>query len=118
MANEKTPVPEAYGHRNELYRPAEPCVVHFPANLKIHPGQSHPHVLLAKAMLQALSRECPDLRPAPFSDTLDPAAAEDLRFLQRCADLPETGILDKPTWNRLCMLYRAMFDRNHPPAQG
>ena len=103
---ETTRVPREYGHPDELYRPAESCVVSFPPKLMVHPGQAHPHVLLAKAML------------APFSPVLDGATADNLRHIQRCSDLPETGVLDKKTWNRLCMLYRALFDRYHPPAQG
>ena len=115
---EHTDIPRQYGRPGELIRPAQPSVVHFPGTLKIHPGQSHAHVLLAKAMLQALRGQCPEFQETTMDQRLDRATEENLRHIQRCAGLPEDGVLDKYTWNRLCMLYRAMFDRYHPPTQG
>ena len=103
---------------SELVAPAQSCVVCFPGNLTVGPGQTHPHIYLAKAMLAALRQSIPGLRAMAGNGTLDADTGENLRMIQRCAGLPETGILDKPTWNRLCMLYRAMFDRNHAPSQG
>ena len=102
----------------ELLLPSEPCIAHFPAGLKICAGQSHPHIRLAQAMFQALHAFSPDFKPAPVSGTLDGETAENLRLIQRCSLLPDTGELDKQTWNRLSRLYRAVFDRNHLPAQG
>ncbi|MBQ9268317.1 MAG: peptidoglycan-binding protein [Oscillospiraceae bacterium] len=102
----------------ELLQPSEPCIVHFPASLKICAGQSHPHIRLAQAMFQALHAFSPDFKPVPVSGTIDGETAENLRRLQKCSLMPETGELDKQTWNRLSRLYRAVFDRNYLPSQG
>ena len=109
---------EDYQTALELIRPAQSCVICFPSALAVYPGQSHPHVYLAQAMLTALHKEFRELQAPRLSGLLDPATEEDLRQIQHCSGLPETGILDKPTWNRLNMLYRAIFDRFHAPAQG
>ena len=105
-------------HDPEALHLSESCVCRFPDALTIEPGQSHPHILLAKAMLRCLSREFPEFSCSPSGDTLDEATALDLRHLQHCSGLPETGALDRRTWNRLCRLYRAVFDRFHAPSQG
>ena len=105
-------------HDPETLHLSESCVCRFPDALTIEPGQCHPHILLAKAMLQSLSREFPEFSCSPSGDRLDEAFSRDLRHLQHCAGLPETGALDRRTWNRLCRLYRAVFDRFHAPSQG
>ena len=102
----------------ELRGHAQSCVACFPAVLSVCPGQCHPHVLLAKAMLRALANSFPELMRTDVSDQLDEITSENLRHIQHCAGLPETGCLDKPTWNSLCRLYRAIFDRYHAPTQG
>ncbi len=102
----------------ELLAPAQACILHFPAVLRIIPGQTHPHVFLAEAMLQALRREFPEFKDAPVTGYLDQITSENLRRIQSCACLPETGELDKKTWNRLMRLYRALYDRYHAPTQG
>lgn len=102
----------------ELLHPAQSCVMLFPAALTIYPGQSHPHVGLAQAMMHALGREFPEFASVRLSGLLDAPTEQNLRLIQRCAGLPEHGALDKITWNRMSMLYRALFDRCHIPSQG
>lgn len=108
----------AYNRANEALSYAEPNVSLFPSELKIHPGQDHPNVALAQAMFNILRREFTVFQRLPQTGLLDEATAENLRLLQEFSGLPPTGILDIWTWNRLCQLYRALFDRAMPPSQG
>ncbi len=97
---------------------AQSSVVIFPAQLIISPGQYHPHIALAQAMFFSLHQEFAAFYPAAVSGILDDTTVQNIRFLQQRSGLPETGSLDKATWNYLNMLYRAMFDRNFAPSQG
>ncbi len=108
----------AYNRANEALSLAEPNVNLFPANLQIHPGQEHPNVALAQAMFNILRREFPDFQRLPQNGLLEEKTAANLRLLQSFSGLEPTGILDKWTWNRLCQLYRSMFERALPPSQG
>lgn len=109
---------DAYDLAVEHLQVSQGPVLLFPAHLTVNPGQYHPHVSLVQAMLQALGQEFPSLQPHETLGHLDAATAENLRLLQRHASLPETGCLDKRTWNRVNRLYRALFDRESPPSQG
>lgn len=111
-------IADAYDPAAELLETAQGPVVLFPAQLVILPGQYHPHVGLAQAMFAALRYDFPALQSHDTLGHLDSATQENFRLLQRQGALPETGSLDKPTWNRLCRLYRAMYDRDFPPSQG
>lgn len=108
----------AYNRADEALSPAQPNVSLFPSELIIHPGQDHPNVALAQSMFQTLRREFPAFQRVPQSGRLDEKTAENIRLLQELSGLTPNGILDKWTWNRLCQLYRSMFDRAFPPSQG
>lgn len=110
---------QAYNQAAELLSQAEAAVQNFPASLVIHPGQYHPIARLAQAMLLDLGVEFGDnFKPCPTSGILCPATMADIKNLQELSGLSCTGFLNKITWNRLCRLYRAIFDRNVQPSQG
>lgn len=109
---------EIYALARELLAVAEAPVLHFPVPLVITPGQSHPHVYLVQAMFTALHNEFPDYQSLNLTGTLDQKTEYNLRLLQQQSGLPVTGKLDKITWNRLCLLYRILFDRSLLPSQG
>lgn len=111
-------VVEIYELAQELLHTAQSPVLHFPAHLVISSGQSHPHIYLAQAMFTAIHREIPDFSSLALTGTLDSSTKKDLILLQQQSGLPQTGALDLYTWNRLCLLYRILFDRELLPAQG
>lgn len=109
---------DAYNDAFEQLDNAQSSVILFPTALVIYPGQTHPHIRLGQAMFLALRQEFPEFLPNSLSGVLDDRTEQNIRLLQQFSILPETGALDKVTWNRLNMLYRAMFDRNFSPSQG
>lgn len=119
-ADDKTfrAIVRAYNLAFPLLSQTQSGVVWFPAQLVIYPGQSHPHVGLAQSMFVSLGQKYSSFSAAPVSGTLDSRTSDNLRHLQHYAGLPETGTMDKHTWNRLNMLYRTLFDRNCTPTQG
>lgn len=109
---------EVYALAQELMELAESPVIHFPAVLTIAPGQFHPHIYLAQGMFTAIHGEFPEFRTLELTGILDTNTEFNVRLLQQQAGLPVTGVIDKVTWNRLCLLYRILFDRSLLPSQG
>lgn len=113
-----TAIVNAHNQALELLNPAQPMVHHFPATLVILPGQYHPHVRLAQAMLQNLRQEFPGIPAVTVTGFLDEPTQEALKLLQVLSGLEVTGHLDKASWNRLARIYRGFFDRSLLPSQG
>lgn len=120
VADEETfnRIVEIYQVAQELISLAQAPVIHYPATLTISPGQFHPHIYLVQAMFTAIHNEFPEFKALDLTGTLDRDTEYNLRLLQERAGFPVSGVLDKPTWNRLNLLYRILFDRNLLPAQG
>ncbi len=108
-------ITDAYDLGYPQHAPAEAPVVLFPAELTVSPGQSHAHVYLAQGMLAALT---PELGPHALTGRVDDTTEAGLRHIQAMSGLPETGALDKATYNSLSRLYRLRFDRQLPPSCG
>ena len=72
----------------------------------IEPNEFNDHVFLVQAMLAALSRFYPKVETPALNGRLDAPTQNGLRWLQKLSSLPETGMLDTPTWHALNGLYR------------
>ena len=87
-------------------------------------GESGAHLLLVQAMFRSLAR----LMEGPESSRMDGVNGAELmenaKWLQSRAGLPETGRMDKETWNTLVRLYEMIIVRQpqeitaHLPALG
>lgn len=84
---------------------AEPIAVIFEPNEVIVAGQRHPNLYLAQGMLTVLSQAYDSVTPPSLNGTLDLPTAQSLITFQRLNDLPETGELDRITWQRLALHY-------------
>lgn len=102
----------------ELLSDAAAPILHFPANQALRPGQSHPFLFLAQGIFSALAQDYSEFMPLRVSGMLDAPTEHNLRIIQNRSALPETGHLDKRTYNRLSQLYRASYDRKCCPSQG
>ena len=88
-------------------------------------GSKNLHLYLVQGMLKALAQVYYDMPAFAVTGTLDEPTAQGLIWLQRAADLPQTGTLDKHTWRHLAGQYRNMVGdgtgsfpirRTHRPA--
>ena len=73
------------------------------------------HVIaaLVQFMLRELSHHYDSIVGAPPDGVWGDASAQDIRALQRASALPETGEVDKKTWNALADAYsRAVRERD------
>lgn len=84
---------------------AEPIAVIFEPNEILTSGQRHPNLYLAQGMLTVLSQVYGSITPPSLNGTLDLATGQSLSSFQRLNSLPETGELDRITWQRLALHY-------------
>ena len=102
----------------ELLSPARGPMYHFPAALTVSQGQFHPTVYLVQAMLNAIHDEFPEIPAPAVTGRMDRNTATAIKKLQALSGMKETGILNKPTYDRISLIYRILFDRTLLPSQG
>ena len=84
----------------------------FPKNTpSIQPGQSSPLLYPIQGMFLALAAVFPPVQHIPPSGTLDSGTAANLRWIQRCGNHQETGVLDRETWELLTRVYETFVAR-------
>lgn len=85
--------------------PPLPCRL-WPGNgFAVAPGEDSVHLYPVQAMFRGLSQLLEGIEDASVSGTHDAATQANLRYVQRSAQLPETGLADQATWNALARLY-------------
>lgn len=102
----------------DLLSPARGPMYHFPAALNVSQGQFHPTVYLVQAMLTAIHDAFPEIPAPAVSGRMDRNTASAIKKLQALSGMEETGILNKPGYDRINLIFRALFDRALLPAQG
>lgn len=80
----------------------------FPGQ-SIEPGEENIHLLLVQAILVALAGYYPELKAPTVNGILDPITEQDLKWVQKAAGLPQTGVLNTLTWHALTGLYRTII---------
>lgn len=99
---------KAYDHALVLLAEAEPLNIVLQPNQVLERGSTNLHLYLVQAMLNALSHFYYDMPICGVTGILDDSTSRTLKWLQKAADLPETGELDKQTWQHLAKQYRLM----------
>lgn len=78
-------------------------------------GQCCVQMYLVQSMFQALGETLSGIEPAPVNGSHTGPSVRNVAWLQRRSGLPESGVMDQPTWNKLTRLYELFLTRN--PAQ-
>ena len=90
------------------YGPAEPLALLLAPGQVLIAGERNDHVYLVQALLTVLSEKNLGL-PAPgLTGAMDPATVRAVKALQLRANLPETGEVDRKTWQHLSKFYTAV----------
>ncbi len=95
----------------ELFSTATAIHIFPSLNFTLHLGSTGGIVYIIQAMLNALTPHFDNLEPVPYTGLLDGATAEQIRLLQRTAAYPETGEVDKRTWNLLASMFNSYAAR-------
>lgn len=82
---------------------------------QIFPGQVCVYLLTMQAMAHSLSLVLADLEPVTINGIHAGASVRNILTIQRRGGLPETGVVDMPTWNYLVRLYEIFVIRNRDP---
>ncbi len=84
----------------------------FPSEgTSVQEGQEREYMVLPQTMFQILSRQLEGIVPHPADGIHGSASAENVRWLQKAAGLPQTGTLDRSTWDVLSRLYEVFVVR-------
>ncbi|MBQ8510051.1 MAG: peptidoglycan-binding protein [Clostridia bacterium] len=99
---------------DSVERSARPSAIFpFPeeAGYTIRRGEYSDIAALVQFVLRLLSNVYDELEGLPPSGIYDDATMEDIRVFQRAHNLPQTGEVDRRTWNALASDYNRF---NHP----
>ena len=78
----------------------------FPGNgRQAKPGEWKEYMALPQTMFRSLEHYFNGIVPAQTDGRHGEESTENVRWLQRAAGLPPTGVMDQPTWNVLSRLY-------------
>ena len=83
----------------------------FPAGEVVQPGQSREYLYMVQAMFHALSRVMEDLEEEYIDATHSGSSVNNTLWLQKRANLAETGNMDRETWDALISLYELFVVR-------
>lgn len=81
----------------------------FPAGeIRLQRGDSGSQVQLLQSLLNLAAQRFANLEPVSITGEYDAETEEAVRRMQRISGLPETGVLDRSTWNRLAALFNSL----------
>lgn len=78
----------------------------------IQQGQSSPLLYPIQGMFFALADVFAPVQPGALTGTLDGSTVSNLRWVQRAGHHPETGELDRETWELLSRIYETFVTRS------
>lgn len=89
---------------HRLLDEAAPLVIFPSGAFLLQENDSGDLVQLVQALLNLVAAHYSNLQPVTVTGEFDAETAAAIRNLQAVSALPETGSLDRPTWNRLAAL--------------
>ena len=99
---------QAFQKADQDMTPARPLRVIFQRDTCIRPGERNVHLYPYQAALCALGTVL-EMPPLQVTGVHDAACVDATRWLQRQAALPESGEVDKNTWDILSRVYPAVL---------
>ena len=111
---------DAYQRALQALTPPRPFDAFPHRDHTIPPGQASTHIGIIQSMFLALSSVLEEVIPGPVTGVHDRATVANVRWVQRLSGCPETGTVDKCTWDALARLYTLFITAQAPaaPQQG
>jgi hypothetical protein len=102
----------AAAYRSSLVElaPPAPLAIHLDRMQRIEPGAHNRAIWVVQGVFAALSEQYANVPPVQHNGTNDALTQRAIRWLQAAADLPQSGALDRRTWQALARLYTASAD--------
>lgn len=79
---------------------------------EIAPGEEREFFALPQMMFRLLSRYLTGFVPGDSNGMHDETSVENTKLIQRAAGLPQTGVMDRRTWEMLSRLYEVFVVRS------
>ena len=86
----------------------EPLHIFATPDAELQSGDSDDSVYAVQLILRRLAQTFSDFVAIPVTGILDPATQREVLRFQTRTLLPETGIVDRNTWDRLARMYRTL----------
>ncbi|MBQ6807638.1 MAG: peptidoglycan-binding protein [Firmicutes bacterium] len=86
----------------------EEATLLFPGQLQA--GDQGDIVQMVQYYLNVLAYFNPTIPDAPLNGEFGPETVAAVQALQRLSALPDTGIIDRPTWNQIVRIYRGILE--------
>lgn len=99
---------DAYHKALRALSPPMACAAFPSQSYTIQPGGRSAHIGIIQSMFLALSSVLEGVQAGGISGVHDGASVANVRWIQRLNGQPETGVMDKDTWDTLSRLY-ALF---------
>lgn len=96
---------EAYQEELIRHAPAEPLLIIMNPGQIIRAGEHNYHVYVVQAILIALGEAYPGFPKVNLTGTLDNPTTQAIQRFQNITGIPETGDVDKITWQHLAKIY-------------
>ena len=93
---------------HRLMDTAEPIALFPSGEFLLKEGDGGELVTLVQVLYNLAARRYQNLLPVEVTGQYDSATADAVRRLQQLSSLPETGSMDRSTWNRLAALVNRM----------
>ena len=78
----------------------------FPSEgIQVHEGETKEYLIVPQTMFNILAKQFEGIAPCEADGCNGPVSADNIRWLQRAAGLPQTGCMDTATWDMLSHLY-------------
>lgn len=102
----------AYWADLPLAAPPRPVRAFRDRTFTVGAGQCCIHMFLVQSMFLALSRVLDEVEAGPVNGQHTGSSVRNVTWLQRRSGLPETGTMDKGTWNMLTRTYDIFVSRS------
>ena len=78
----------------------------FPSEgIQVHEGETKEYLIVPQTMFNILAEHFEGIIPCQADGCNGPVSADNIRWLQKAAGLPQTGCMDNATWDALSHLY-------------
>ena len=78
----------------------------FPSEgITVQEGETKEYLIVPQTMFNILAKQFEGITPCQADGCNGPASADNIRWLQKAAGLPQTGCMDTATWDALSHLY-------------
>lgn len=100
-------ITNVYAELKEEYGRADPIYVYPTELFAMKKGDDYSEILVLQGLLKRLSDRYENMPAASTSGVFDSETEDLVKKLQEVFDLPQTGEVNKATWNRIASFYSA-----------